>query len=105
MTAVTPAAGDSWKAPCRIAGLRSGWARRPTSLQQLPAAIPGEVVSDVVLPVSEAVTNASCVGSCNIQLVKVAVGVQGGWIEATICDQAPLPAALPWRALAGVGGG
>jgi hypothetical protein len=27
-------------------------------LQQLPAAIPGEVVSDVVLPVSEAVTNA-----------------------------------------------
>jgi len=105
MTAVTPAAGDSWKAPYRIAGLRSGWARRPTSLQQLPAAIPGEVVSDVVLTVSEAVTNASCVGSCNIQLVKVAVGVQGGWIEATICDQAPLPAALPWRALAGVGGG
>jgi hypothetical protein len=34
-------------------------------------------------------------GSCNIQLVKVAVGVQGGWIEATICDQAPRPTALP----------
>jgi hypothetical protein len=27
------------------------------------------------------------VGSCNIQPVKVAVGVQGGWIEATICDR------------------
>jgi hypothetical protein len=25
----------------------------------------------------------------------VAVGVQGGWIEATICDQAPRPTALP----------
>ena len=28
MTAATPAAGDSWKSPCRIAELRSGWARR-----------------------------------------------------------------------------
>src|SRR5215217_3755525 len=104
MTAVTPAAGDSWKSRLP-AGLR--WCGRapPSRSQELPAAIPGEVVSDVVLPVSEAVTNASCVGSCNIQLVKVAVGVQGGWIEATICDQAPLPAALPWRAHAGVGGG
>jgi hypothetical protein len=25
----------------------------------------------------------------------VAVGVQGGWIEATIWDQAPRPTALP----------
>jgi hypothetical protein len=49
----------------------------------------------VVLTVSEAVTNAFLCGSCNIQLVKVAVGVQGGWIEATICDQAPCPTALP----------
>jgi hypothetical protein len=48
-----------------------------------------------VLTVSEAATNASCVGSCNIQLVKVAAGVQGGRIETTICDQAPRPTALP----------
>ena len=58
MTAVTPAAGGSWKAPGRIAELRSGWARRPTSLQELPAPIPGEVVDGVVLAVSETVTTA-----------------------------------------------
>jgi hypothetical protein len=64
-------------------------------LQQLPAAIPGEVVDDVVLAVSKAATNASCVGSCSIQLVKVTIGVQGGWIEATIRDRAaPNPAPL-----------
>jgi hypothetical protein len=65
MTAAGPAAGDSWASvagsPTCRAGLR-GAVR--TSLQQLPAAIPGEVVSDVVLPVSEAVTTPSCVGSC-----------------------------------------
>jgi anti-sigma regulatory factor (Ser/Thr protein kinase) len=64
-------------------------------LQQLLAAIPGEVVDDVVLAVSEAVTNAFVWGSCNVQLVRVAAGVQGGWIEATICDQAPRPPSLP----------
>ena len=37
-----------------------------TSLQQLPVAIPGEVVSDVVLPVSEAVTNAIVCGFLRI---------------------------------------
>ena len=37
-----------------------------TSLQQLLAAIPGEVVSDVVLPVSEAVTNAILCGFLRI---------------------------------------
>ena len=73
-----------------------------TSLQELPAAIPGEVVDDLVLAVSEAANDAILCGSCSIQPVKVTVGVQGGWIEVTICDQAPLPAALPWRALAGV---
>jgi hypothetical protein len=41
----------------------------------------------VVLAVSEA-TNASCVGSCSIQLVKVTIGVQVGWIEATVRDRA-----------------
>jgi hypothetical protein len=49
----------------------------------------------VVLTVGKAVTNAIVWGSCNIQLAKVAVGVQGGWIEATIWDQAPRPTALP----------
>jgi hypothetical protein len=48
-----------------------------------------------VLTVSEAATNASCVGSCNIHLVKVAAGVQGGRIETTICDQAPRPQRSP----------
>jgi len=35
-------------------------------LQQLPVAIPGEVVSDVALPVSEAVTNAIMCGFLRI---------------------------------------
>ena len=98
MTAVTPAAGDSWKAPCRIADLpcRAGARAVRTSLQELPAAIPGEVVDDLVLAVSEAANDAILCGSCSNQPVKVTVGVQGGWIEATIRDRAlPHPAPLP----------
>jgi hypothetical protein len=96
MTAVTPAAGDSWKSPCRIADLPCrAAARRPTTLPQLSAAIPGEVVDDVVLAVSEAVTNAICGGSCNVQPVKLAVGVQGGWIQATICRPDPASRSAP----------
>jgi hypothetical protein len=41
-----------------------------------------------VLPVSEAVTNAILSGFLHLQPVKVAVRVQDGWIEATICDRA-----------------
>jgi hypothetical protein len=67
-----------------------------TSLQELPAAIPGEVVDDLVLAVSEAANDAILCGSCSIQPVKVTVGVQGGWIGATIRDRAlPHPAPLP----------
>jgi hypothetical protein len=48
------------------------------------------------LAVSEAATNASLYLSCNLQPVKVAVGVHGGWIQATIRDWAvPHPAPLP----------
>jgi hypothetical protein len=49
-----------------------------SSLQQLPAALPGDIVDDLVLAVSDATTNAILDGFCNIQPVKVAVGVQGG---------------------------
>jgi anti-sigma regulatory factor (Ser/Thr protein kinase) len=75
----------------------AGWRRAVrSSLQALPAATPGEVVDDLVLAVSEAATNAILCGSCSIQPVKVAVGVQGGWIQATIRDRAvPPPAPLP----------
>jgi hypothetical protein len=53
----------------------------------------GEVVVDDVVLV---ITNAILCGSCNIQPVKVAVQVQGGWIEATICDRAaPPPTPVP----------
>jgi hypothetical protein len=53
-------------------------------LQQLPATISGEVVDDLVLAVSEAVTTA---------ILCPAAGeggrrVQGGWIEATMRDRA-----------------
>jgi anti-sigma regulatory factor (Ser/Thr protein kinase) len=42
-----------------------------------------------------AATNAILYGSCNLQPVKVTIGVQGGWIEATIRDQGrPHPALL-----------
>jgi hypothetical protein len=67
-------------------------------------AIPGEVVDDLVLTVSQAVTNAILCGYLQHRLVKVAVGMQGGSIEATICDRAaprptPLSARVRLRAL------
>jgi serine/threonine-protein kinase RsbW len=58
-----------------------------TSLQEAPGAIPGEVVDEVVLAVSEAATNAILYGSVDAQPVTVAVRVGGGWIEATIRDR------------------
>jgi anti-sigma regulatory factor (Ser/Thr protein kinase) len=62
------------------------------ALQELPAAIPGDVVDDLVLAVREAATNAILYGSCDAQPVKMTVRVQGGWIEATIRDRAaPIP--------------
>jgi anti-sigma regulatory factor (Ser/Thr protein kinase) len=58
-----------------------------TSLQEVPGAIPGEVVDEVVLAVSEAATNAILFGSGGAQPVTVTVRVGGGWIEATIRDR------------------
>jgi anti-sigma regulatory factor (Ser/Thr protein kinase) len=58
-----------------------------TSLQEVPGAIPDEVVDDVVLAVSEAATNAILYGSGDTQPVTVTVRVRGGWIEATIRDR------------------
>jgi len=96
MTATTPVADSSWtsRLPPRRAALPGCGAPSRSSLQQLPAAVPGEVVDDLVLAVSEAVTNVIRYGSCNLQPVKVAVGVQGGWIQATIRDRA---ARIPHR--------
>jgi hypothetical protein len=86
MTAATPGAGSSWTSrlpPCRASACRPEAACsscRPPSQ--------GDAVDDLVLAVSEATTNAILDGSYNLQLVKVAVGVQGGWIQATICERA-----------------
>jgi hypothetical protein len=75
-------------------------------LQQLPAAIPGEVVDELALASATPSPRPSCVGSCNIQPAKVAVGVQGGWIEATIGDRAtPAPHTAPLTSHCGRGGG
>jgi anti-sigma regulatory factor (Ser/Thr protein kinase) len=75
-----------------------------TSLQELPAAIPGEVVDDLVLAVSEAATNAILYGSCDAQPVQVTIGVQGGWIQATIRDQGRPPShTAPLMSLRGRG--
>jgi anti-sigma regulatory factor (Ser/Thr protein kinase) len=61
-------------------------------LHELPGAtIPADVVDDLVLGDSEAATNAILYGSCDAQPVKVIIGVQGGWIEATIRDQGRPP--------------
>ena len=57
------------------------------SLAEMPAAIPDEVVDDLVLAVSEAATNAILYGSGDAQPVTVTVRVGGGWIEATIRDR------------------
>src|SRR5215218_5680578 len=96
MTATTPVADSSWtsRLPPRRAALPGCGTPSRSSFQQLPTAVPGEVVDDLVLAVSEAVTNVIRYGSCNLQPVKVAVGVQGGWIQATIRDRA---ARIPHR--------
>jgi len=39
----------------------------------------------------QAATNAILYGSCDAQPVQVTIGVQGGWIQATIRDQGRLP--------------
>jgi anti-sigma regulatory factor (Ser/Thr protein kinase) len=72
------------------------------ALQVLPAAIPGDVVDDLVSITGsvragrEVATNAILYGSCDAQPVKMTVRVQGGWIEATIRDRGrPHPARLP----------
>src|SRR6266540_1577351 len=57
------------------------------SLAEMPAAIPDEVVDDLVLAVSEAATNAILYGSDDAQPVTVTVRVRGGWIEVTIRDR------------------
>jgi anti-sigma regulatory factor (Ser/Thr protein kinase) len=57
------------------------------SLAAVPAAIPSEVVDDLVLAVSEAATNAILYGSGDAQPVTVTLRVGGGWIEATIRDR------------------
>ncbi len=54
-----------------------------SSLTEVPAAIPDEVVDDMVLAVSEAATNAILYGSGDGQPVTVTVRVRGGWVEAT----------------------
>ena len=57
------------------------------SLAEVPAAIPDEVVDDLVLAVSEAATNAILYGSGDAQPVTVTVRVGGGWIQVTIRDR------------------
>jgi anti-sigma regulatory factor (Ser/Thr protein kinase) len=87
--------------PTCLAGLRPV----RSSLQELPGAtIPGDVVDDLVLAVSEAATNAILYGSCYAQPVKVTIGVQGGGIEATIRDQGRPPSrTAPLMSLRGRG--
>jgi anti-sigma regulatory factor (Ser/Thr protein kinase) len=70
-----------------------------SSLAEVPAAIPSEVVDDLVLAVSEAAGNAILYGSGDAQPVTVTARVRGGWIEATIRDRgrpaAPHTAPVP----------
>jgi serine/threonine-protein kinase RsbW len=75
------------------------------SLAEVPAAIPDEVVDDLVLAVSEAATNAILYGSGDAQPVTVTVRVRGGWIEATIRDQGrpAAPRTAPVTSLRGRG--
>ena len=70
--------------PSCLAGLRRAIRH---SLAEVPAAIPDEVVDDLVLAVSEAATNAILYGSDDAQPVTVTVRVGGGWIQATIRDR------------------
>jgi anti-sigma regulatory factor (Ser/Thr protein kinase) len=86
--------------PSRLAELRRAIR---SSLARVPAAIPSEVVDDLVLAVSEAATNAILYGSADAQPVTVTVRVGGGWIEATIRDRGH-PAAPPTAPVAGLHG-
>ena len=53
---------------------------------------------------SEAATNAILYGSCDAQPVQVTIGVQGGWIQATIRDQGRPPSrTAPLMSLRGRG--
>jgi anti-sigma regulatory factor (Ser/Thr protein kinase) len=76
-----------------------------SSLAEAPAAIPDDVVDDVVLAVSEAAANAILYGSGDAQPVTVTVRVGGGWIEATIRDRGrpTAPRAAPVTGLHGRG--
>jgi hypothetical protein len=61
MTAATPAAGSSWtsRLPPRQPAVPGCGAPSSSSVQQLPVAVPGEVVDGLVLAVSEAASDAS----------------------------------------------
>jgi anti-sigma regulatory factor (Ser/Thr protein kinase) len=79
----------------------------PPSAEYLPAVrhaaeralggIPGEVASDALLALGEAVANAIRHGSGGGRPVRVAVVVQDGWIEMSVRDHGPtrLPPRLP----------
>ena len=45
----------------------------------------------------QAATNAILYGSCDAQPVQVTIGVQGGWIQATIRDQGRPGMLVPLR--------
>jgi hypothetical protein len=87
MTAAAPAAGDSWYLLAVSRAALPGCIAPPDQLAAAAGRHPRWDV-DVVLAVSEAVTNAVLCGFCDVRPVKVAVSVQGGWIEAMICDWA-----------------
>jgi len=76
-----------------------------SSLAEVPAAIPSDVVDDVVLAVGEAAANAILYGSGDAQPVTVTVRVGGGWIEATIRDRGrpAAPRTAPVTGLRGQG--
>jgi anti-sigma regulatory factor (Ser/Thr protein kinase) len=86
--------------PTCLAGLRRAIRG---SLAEVPAAIPDEMVDEVVLAISEAAANAILYGSGDAQPVTVTVRVRGGWIEATVRDRGR-PAAPPAAPVAGLHG-
>jgi hypothetical protein len=96
MTAATPAVGGSWSllaaSPSCLAGLRRP-VRRACSSCWAPSRV--RLSTTWCWPSVRPSPTPSCGGSCDIQPVRVAAGVQGGWIEATICDQALRPPSLP----------
>jgi anti-sigma regulatory factor (Ser/Thr protein kinase) len=88
--------------PTCLAGLRHAVRR---SLEEVPGAIPSEVVDDLVLAVSEAATNAILYGSGDAQPVTATVRVRGDWIEATVRDRGrpAAPRTAPVTSLRGRG--